>query len=112
MSLGLKKKKKCLGRADAQTGDVLFLSGITMTIGARRTFVFFFKRKQMRGNLFFFGGVVLVFFRWAVIGMGLQVRGRRISLFNFFTTALFTSINAVLTPSKLPPQNRIAVLRG
>lgn len=56
-------------------GDVLFLSGITMTIGARRTFVFFFKRKQMRGNLFFFGGVVLVFFRWAVIGMGLQLVG-------------------------------------
>ena len=59
------------------TGDVLFLSGITMTIGARRTFVFFFKRKQLRGNLFFFGGVVLVFFRWAVIGMGLQVRKKR-----------------------------------
>eukprot|EP00904_Undaria_pinnatifida_P008155 jgi/Undpi1/446/HiC_scaffold_1.g00442.m1 len=56
-------------------GDVLFLSGITMTIGARRTFVFFFKRKQLRGNLFFFGGVVLVFFRWAVIGMGLQLIG-------------------------------------
>ncbi len=55
-------------------GDVLFLAGITMTIGVRRTFVFFFKRKQVRGNLFFFAGIVLVFCKWAVIGMVLQVR--------------------------------------
>lgn len=55
-------------------GDVLFLAGITMTIGVRRTLVFFFKRKQVRGNLFFFGGIALVFLRWPVIGMGLQVR--------------------------------------
>lgn len=56
------------------TGDVLFLSGITMTIGPRRTFFFFFKRKQLRGNLFFFGGMLLVFFRWVFTGMILQVR--------------------------------------
>ncbi|CAN0066219.1 unnamed protein product [Ectocarpus sp. 6 AP-2014] len=56
-------------------GDVLFLAGITMTIGTRRTFVFFFKRKQVRGNLCFFGGVVLVFLNWAVIGMGFQAVG-------------------------------------
>lgn len=56
------------------TGDVLFLSGITMTIGPRRTFLFFFKRKQLRGNLFFFGGMLLVFFRWVFTGMILQVR--------------------------------------
>ncbi|CAM9215498.1 unnamed protein product [Ascophyllum nodosum] len=56
-------------------GDVLFLAGITMTIGPRRTFVFFFKRKQWRGNLFFFGGMVLVLIRWPVLGMVLQVFG-------------------------------------
>eukprot|EP00752_Nemacystus_decipiens_P012448 g11029.t1 len=56
-------------------GDVLFLAGITMTIGVRRTFVFFFKRKQVRGNLCFFSGIALVFLRWAVIGMVLQVIG-------------------------------------
>ena len=55
-------------------GDVLFLAGITMTIGVRRTLVFFFKRKQARGNLCFFSGIALVFLRWAVIGMVLQVR--------------------------------------
>jgi Got1/Sft2-like family len=55
-------------------GDVLFLLGITMTIGAKRTFVFFFKRKQLRGNVFFFGGILLVLCRWAFVGMMLQVR--------------------------------------
>lgn len=56
-------------------GDVLFLSGITMTIGTRRTFVFFFKRRQLRGNLFFFGGIALVFFNRPFFGMILQVVG-------------------------------------
>lgn len=59
-------------------GDVLFLAGITMTIGVRRTLVFFFKRKQARGNLCFFSGIALVFLRWAVIGMVLQVCEREI----------------------------------
>ncbi|CAN0426877.1 unnamed protein product, partial [Discosporangium mesarthrocarpum] len=54
-------------------GDVLFLAGITMTIGVQRTTVFFFKRKQVRGNLFFFGGIVLVLLRWAFVGMIFQV---------------------------------------
>lgn len=54
-------------------GDVLFLSGITLTIGPRRTMVFFFKRKQLRGNVFFFGGIFLVLIRWAFVGMILQV---------------------------------------
>lgn len=54
-------------------GDVLFLSGITLTIGPRRTFVFFFKRKQLRGNVFFFGGMLLVLMRWAFVGFTLQV---------------------------------------
>eukprot|EP00611_Tribonema_gayanum_P028375 TRINITY_DN7280_c0_g1_i2.p3 TRINITY_DN7280_c0_g1~~TRINITY_DN7280_c0_g1_i2.p3 ORF type:complete len:101 (-),score=32.19 TRINITY_DN7280_c0_g1_i2:76-378(-) len=61
-------------------GDVLFLTGITMTIGARRTFVFFFKRKQLRGNLFFFGGILLVLVRWAFVGMILQVRASAVSV--------------------------------
>ncbi|CAN0010751.1 unnamed protein product [Phaeothamnion confervicola] len=56
-------------------GDILFLTGITLTIGLQRTLVFFFKRKQLRGNLFFFGGIILVLLRWAFIGLVLQVFG-------------------------------------
>lgn len=70
----------CLVFFHNPTGDVLFLAGITMTIGVRRTLVFFFKRKQVRGNLFFFGGIALVFLRWPVIGMGLQVRRKQIPI--------------------------------
>ncbi|CAM9801366.1 unnamed protein product [Chrysoparadoxa australica] len=58
-------------------GDLLFLAGITMTIGVRRAVVFFFKRKQLRGNIFFFGGIVLVLMKWAVVGMVLQVETKR-----------------------------------
>lgn len=78
------------GRAVA-AGDVLFLAGITMTIGIRRTFVFFFKRKQLRGNLFFFTGIVLVFFRWAVIGMVLQVSSNKARQYGFLNMVYRTS---------------------
>lgn len=64
-------------------GDLLFLMGITLTIGMRRTFVFFFKphkprRQQLRSNLFFFGGMLAVLTgrRWAaILGMMFQVMG-------------------------------------
>jgi Flp pilus assembly protein protease CpaA len=70
-------------------GDVLFLSGITLTIGPRRTMVFFFKRKQLRGNVFFFGGIFLVLFRWAFVGMILQVKHAYKSALRYPTTQLY-----------------------
>mmetsp|Transcript_28161 Transcript_28161/g.51290 ORF Transcript_28161/g.51290 Transcript_28161/m.51290 type:complete len:148 (-) Transcript_28161:290-733(-) len=49
-------------------GDVLFLAGLTLTIGFSRTLRFFSRRDRIRGIIAFFGGVALVMFRWPVIG--------------------------------------------
>ena len=50
-------------------GDVLFLSGLTLTIGVSRTLRFFARPDRMRGIVAFFGGIFLVFIRWPIIGM-------------------------------------------
>lgn len=57
-------------------GDVLFLSGLTLTIGFSRTLRFFSRPDRIRGIISFFGGIVLVIiFRWPIIGMILQIYG-------------------------------------
>mmetsp|Transcript_8654 Transcript_8654/g.24881 ORF Transcript_8654/g.24881 Transcript_8654/m.24881 type:complete len:142 (-) Transcript_8654:425-850(-) len=56
-------------------GDILFLTGLTMTIGVSRTMRFFAKPDRLRGMISFFGGIVLVLIRWPIIGMMCQLYG-------------------------------------
>jgi hypothetical protein len=56
-------------------GDILFLSGLTMTIGVSRTMRFFTRPDRLRGIISFFGGVFLVMMRWGMMGMICQVYG-------------------------------------
>jgi hypothetical protein len=69
-------------------GDVLFLSGVGLTIGLSRTFRFFTRKDRWRGILCFFGGILLVLFRYPLIGMIIQSFGF-INLFgSFFPVAV------------------------
>lgn len=56
-------------------GDLLFLMGLTMTIGFSRTIRFFSRKDRIRGIIAFFGGISLVMMRWPIVGMILQVYG-------------------------------------
>ena len=56
-------------------GDILFLTGLVMTIGLNRTIRFFSRPDRIRGIVAFFGGVFLVMVRWPIIGMILQSYG-------------------------------------
>lgn len=56
-------------------GDVLFLTGLTMTIGVSRTIRFFTRKDRLRGIIAFFGGIFLVMCRWGMVGMILQLYG-------------------------------------
>jgi hypothetical protein len=46
-----------------------------LIIGFRKTLVFFGRPEKIRGTLCFFGGVLLVFLRWPMLGMGLEMFG-------------------------------------
>lgn len=68
-------------------GDVLFLSGLTLTIGISRTIRFFARPDRLRGVIAFFSGFLLVMLRWAVFGMILQLYGLVILFGQFFPIA-------------------------
>ena len=56
-------------------GNVLFTAGITLLIGPQKTFYFFARKQKIRGTICFFLGMLLVFFKWAVIGMLVEAFG-------------------------------------
>ncbi|CAG8516731.1 5048_t:CDS:2 [Acaulospora morrowiae] len=56
-------------------GNILFLSGITLIIGFNKTLAFFARKNKIRGTLCFFGGFILVFFKWPVLGMFIELFG-------------------------------------
>ena len=68
-------------------GDILFLVGLTLTIGVSRTLRFFSRPDRMRGIVAFFGGVFLVMIRWPIIGMMAQFYGLIYLFGQFFPIA-------------------------
>mmetsp|Transcript_39154 Transcript_39154/g.75038 ORF Transcript_39154/g.75038 Transcript_39154/m.75038 type:complete len:139 (-) Transcript_39154:250-666(-) len=70
-------------------GNLLFLSGVTLTIGGKRTFNFFFKRKRnFKGTGCFFGGLLLVLYGWALLGMIVETYGFVLLFSDFFPTVV------------------------
>lgn len=51
------------------------MSGLTLIIGPTKTFYFFARKQKIRGSLCFFGGIGLVFFKWPIIGMLVEMFG-------------------------------------
>mmetsp|Transcript_1577 Transcript_1577/g.2224 ORF Transcript_1577/g.2224 Transcript_1577/m.2224 type:complete len:140 (+) Transcript_1577:147-566(+) len=68
-------------------GDVLFLMGLTLTIGPSRTLRFFSRKDRLRGIISFFGGIFLVMVRWPVFGMICQFYGLVYLFGQFFPIA-------------------------
>lgn len=65
-------------------GNILFLSGITLLIGIKKTFLFFRRPQKIRGTICFLGGIIIVLVGWPVIGMLIEIFGI-VNLFgNFF----------------------------
>jgi hypothetical protein len=68
-------------------GDILFLTGLTMTIGVSRTIRFFSRPDRMRGIISFGAGIFLVLIRWPIFGMILQFYGMIYLFGQFFPIA-------------------------
>ncbi|BEJ17506.1 hypothetical protein CspHIS471_0609070 [Cutaneotrichosporon sp. HIS471] len=64
-------------------GNILFLTGLPLIIGPTRTFYFFSRKEKWRGTICFFLGIVLVFIKWPVIGISIELIGF-IGLFGSF----------------------------
>jgi hypothetical protein len=64
-------------------GNVLFLAGVVLVIGLGKTYSFFFQTRKLRGTACFLGGIALVFLKWPILGMALELFGF-INLFGDF----------------------------
>jgi len=75
---------------DAQTlGNLLFLGGLTLIIGPQKSFYFFAHKSKIRGFICFFGGILLVFFKWPFWGVIVELIGL-LNLFGDFFPVILT----------------------
>lgn len=64
-----------LDKALMALGNIMFLSGITLTIGIPSTIKFFTKKKHRIGSACFLGGTGLIIIGWALVGLVVQGYG-------------------------------------
>mmetsp|Transcript_7698 Transcript_7698/g.27454 ORF Transcript_7698/g.27454 Transcript_7698/m.27454 type:complete len:103 (-) Transcript_7698:946-1254(-) len=69
-------------------GNLLFLSGVSMTIGPYPTVRFFTRPRNLKGSLFFFGGLAVVIIGWVIVGLLLEGYGFVILFRGFLPTVL------------------------
>ncbi|EFJ15914.1 hypothetical protein SELMODRAFT_179899 [Selaginella moellendorffii] len=69
-------------------GNILFLSGVTLTIGPKSTLFFFAKRRNFKGTISFLVGFVLVILGWPVVGMIIEAYGFIILFSGFLPTVV------------------------
>lgn len=55
--------------------QLLFLAGLSLIIGLRKTCFFFFQWHKLKATSFFLGGVAMVLLRWPLLGMLLEAYG-------------------------------------
>lgn len=69
-------------------GNLLFMAGMTITIGVQATVQFFSRRKNRKGSAFYLSGAGLVIIGWTVIGLCLEAYGFWLLFCEFLPTVL------------------------
>ncbi|PKU79411.1 vesicle transport protein GOT1-like [Dendrobium catenatum] len=67
-------------------GNILFLSGVMLTIGLKSTMQFFTKRKNYKGTASFGAGFFLVLIGWPIFGMIFETYGFMVLFSGFWPT--------------------------
>jgi len=99
-------------------GNLLFLAGMTLTIGVQATFQFFSKKKNRKGTAFYLAGAVLVIIGWTIVGMIVEVYGFWLLFCEFLPTVMSYAkripfLNRALdVPMLSTIINRIAAMGG
>lgn len=69
-------------------GNIMFLSGVTVTIGPKRALKFFVRQQNIGGSLSFVGGLTLVVCGWPIVGACMEFYGF-LALFSAFFPTVF-----------------------
>jgi len=75
-------------RALLSMGNLLFISGVALTIGPNATVKFFLRKRNRKGSVAFFSGVGLLLMGWAFVGMLLEGYGVVVLFAGFLPTVL------------------------
>ncbi|KAK4440443.1 Vesicle transport protein GOT1 [Sesamum alatum] len=67
-------------------GNILFLSGVTLTIGLKSSMQFFMKPSNFKGTVSFGLGFILVIIGWPIIGMIIEAYGFVVLFSGFWPT--------------------------
>ncbi|KAL5710144.1 Golgi Transport [Ranunculus cassubicifolius] len=67
-------------------GNILFLSGVMLTIGLKSTMQFFMKRQNYKGTISFGIGFFMVLIGWPICGMILEAYGFIVLFSGFWPT--------------------------
>ncbi|CAO2819394.1 vesicle transport protein GOT1-like [Amaranthus tricolor] len=67
-------------------GNILFLSGVALTIGLKSTLEFFTKPQNFKGTISFGAGFFCVVIGWPIIGMLLELYGFIVLFSGFWPT--------------------------
>ncbi|XP_023522951.1 vesicle transport protein GOT1-like [Cucurbita pepo subsp. pepo] len=67
-------------------GNILFVSGVTLTIGFKSTMQFFMKRQNFKGTISFGLGFFFVIIGWPIFGMILETYGFIVLFSGFWPT--------------------------
>ena len=81
--------------------QLLFLSGVMLIIGPTKTYRFFFQKRKAKGTACFLGGIALVLYGWAMIGIIVEGWGFLNLFGDFFPTALCVALASTHTHSSL-----------
>ncbi|KAL4977690.1 vesicle transport protein [Aspergillus desertorum] len=67
-------------------GNILFLIGLTLIIGFEKTIAFFSRRQKLKGTAAFTFGILLILFRWPLMGFLIELYGLFILFGDFLVT--------------------------
>ncbi|KAF2203396.1 Got1-domain-containing protein [Delitschia confertaspora ATCC 74209] len=100
-------------RAMLAMGNILFLIGLTLTLGPLKTLTFFTRRPKLRGTASFTLGIILILLRWPFFGFLIEMYGILVLFGDFFATiAGFLGNVPVVGPYIAAALQRVGVGRG
>lgn len=89
--------------------QILFLVGLPLILGPAKTLSFFARRQKITGTITFALGILLILFRWPLVGFCVETYGLFV-LFGDFLVTLAGFVGNV--PVVGPPAKRVLVWVG
>jgi hypothetical protein len=100
-------------RALLAMGNILFLIGLTIIIGPAKTLIFFARKQKLKGTAAFAAGILLILFRWPLIGFFVELYGIVVLFGDFIGTILgFMRNLPVIGPPIGMLVDRLGLARG